>query len=365
LGEGLLTSEGEYHKHHSRIIQPAFHRKMIESYVPVMVHCAAQLMNTWQDGMQVEIMEAMMTMSAAIAAKTMFNADLEQEATEIVRALHQATSLFGRVSVPFSEWLLQLPFPSSIRFKRAKAVLDKAVLKMINERRRNKADNGDLASLLLHAHEEGSAGTEMTDQEVRDEALTLFLTAFDTTGTALTWTWYLLSKHTAVESQMHEELSRVLQGRIPTAEDIPHLQFTRMVFAESLRIYPPSYIIPRQALQDFQIDQYIIPRGTLILMSPYLIHHDSRFHPDPEQFNPHNWENQVKNQNPKYAYFPFSGGPRSCIGEPFAWMEGVLVLATIAQSWRMQSMPDHKIKLLQLINLRPKGGMLMTVHQRK
>jgi len=306
-----------------------------------------------------------MTMSAAIAAKTMFNVEVKQEAIEIVRALNRAASLFGRISVSFSERLLQLPLPSSIRFKRAKAVLNKAVLRMIEERRRNKIDNGDLASLLLHAHEEGCAGRGMTSQEVQDEALTLFLTAFDTTSTALTWTWYLLSQHSAAESQIHEELDRVLQDRLPTAEDIPQLQFTRMVFAESLRMYPPSYIIPRQVLQDFQIDQYIVPRGTLILMSPYLIHHDSRFHANPEQFNPYNWDNHSKGQHSKYVYFPFSAGPRSCIGESFAWMEGILVLATIAQSWRIQLMPYYRLELLQLINLRPRGGMLMTVHQRK
>lgn len=361
LGEGLLTSEGEFHKRHSRIIQPAFHRKMLESYAPAMTDCANRLMNGWTDGMQVDMMEEMMKMSAAIAAKTMFDADVEKEAPAIVHALTTAARLFGRVSVPFSEFLLHLPLPSTRRFKKAKATLENAVDRMINERRHCQKDSGDLVSLLLRAQEEGS----MTGQEVRDEALTLFLTAFDTTSTALTWTWYLLSQNPEAEAELQGELHRVLQGRTPTADDLSQLTFTRMVFAESLRLYPPSYLIPRQALKDFTIDQYVIPGGTLILLSPFLLHRDFRFHSNPDQFNPRSWEQPSKAGNPKYAYFPFSGGPRSCIGEHFAWMEASLVLATIAQSWQVQLVPNHPVEFLQLINLRPSYGMLMTLHQRK
>ena len=361
LGEGLLTSEGEFHKRHSRIIQPAFHRKMLESYAPAMTDGANRLMSGWKDGMQVDIMEEMMQMSAAIAAKTLFDANVESEAPEIVRALTTAARLFGRVSLPFSELLLHLPLPSTTRFRKAKATLEDAVDRMINERRHSRKENGDLVSLLLQSQKEGS----MTDQEVRDEALTLFPTAFDTTATALNWTWYLLSQHPEAEAELHEELDRVLQGRTPTVDDLTQLTYTRMVFAESLRLYPPSYLIPRQALEDFTIDQYVIPGGTLILMSPYLLHRDPRFHPNPEQFTPRSWENYPKSGNPKYAYFPFSGGPRSCLGEHFAWMEGSLVLATIAQAWRMQIVPDHPVQFLQLINLRPKYGMKMTLQQRK
>ena len=205
----------------------------------------------------------------------------------------------------------------------------------------------------------------MSDQQVRDEALTLFLTAFDTTSVALTWAWYLLSQNPEAEAELHKELDRVLNGRLPTAEDLAQLKYTRMVFGESMRIYPPSYIIPRQALEDFPIDKYIVPRGSIILVSPYLIHHDPRFYPEPEKFNPHAWEKHSHGQNSKYEYFPFSRGPRSCIGEPFAWMQGILVLASIAQLWRIKLVPDHPVELLPLINLRPKFGMKMTLHRRK
>ena len=365
LGEGLLTSEGEFHKRQSHIIQPAFHRKMIESYAPDMTEYAIRLMNGWEDGMTVDIMEEMEKLSTAIAGKTLFNVDIEQEAPEINHALNTAKSLFGRVSLPFSEWLLKLPLPSTKRFYRAKRRLDETIYRIIDERRRKKWDNGDLLSLLLRAQDDKGEEAGMSDQQIRDEALTLFLTALDTTSIALNWAWYLLSQNPGAEDKLHEELDQVLQGRTPTLEDVPQLKYTRMVLGESLRIYPPIYIISRQALEDFQIDQYIVPAGTIILMSPYLIHHDPRFHPDPEKFNPTAWDKHSNSLISKYEYFPFSRGPRSCIGESYAWMEGILVLATIAQSWSIKLVPYHPVALLQLINLRPKYGMKMKLHRRK
>jgi len=364
IGEGLLTSEGEFHKHQSRIIQPAFHRNMIESYAPSVTECATRLMNGWDDGKEVEIKQEMTQMSISIAGKVLFNADIENEASEIDEALETASSLAGRIALPFSEWLLKLPVPDTLRFKRAKSRLDDTIKRMIDERRANKVDNGDLVSLLLNTQAEKGEGG-MSDQHVRDEAMTLFLTAFDTTSTALTWTWYLLSQNPEAEAELHKELDRVLRGRLPVAEDIAHLKYTRMVFGESMRLFPPSYLIPRQAVEDFAIDKYIIPGGTIILMSPYLIHHDARFHPDPEKFNPHAWDKHSNGLHAKYEYFPFSRGPRSCIGEPFAWLEGILVLATIAQSWRIKMVPGHPVELLQRINLRPKFGLKMTLHSRK
>jgi cytochrome P450 len=365
LGEGLLTSEGDFHKRQSRIIQPAFHRNMIESFVPAMMKCVTRLMNRWEDGMKVDMKDEMTKTSVEIAGMTLFNSDIEHETSEISKALDTATSLFGRISLPFSEWLLKIPLPGNLRFYRAKKRLDSTINRMINERRRNKIDNGDLISILLRSQNEKVNGGGMSDQQIRDEAMTLFLTAFDTTSTALTWTWYLLSQNPEVETELHEEIDHVLNGRLPTAEDFAQLKYTRMLFGESMRIYPPSYVIPRQALEDFPIDKYIVPRGSIILMSPYLIHHDSRFYRDPEKFDPHAWDKHSHGQNSKYEYFPFSRGPRSCIGEPFAWMQGILMLASIAQLWRIKLVPDHPVELLPLINLRPKYGMMMTLHRRK
>ena len=363
LGEGLLTSEGEFHKRHSRMIQPAFHRNMIESYVPVVTKCISEMMNRWEDGMKTDIKDEMTHMSIAIAGKSLFNADIAEEAPEISNALDTATGLFGRISLPFSEWLLKLPLPGNLRFYKAKERLDDTIRRMIQERRQNKMNNGDLLSLLLRSQDENGNGG-LSEQEIRDEAITLFLTAFDTTSTALTWTWYLISQNPEAEAALHKELESVLNGRSPVAEDIPNLKYCRMVFGESMRLYPPSYVIPRQAIEDFAIDKYIVPRGSIVLMSPYLVQRDPRFYADPEKFNPCEWDKHTHGLNSKYEYFPFSRGPRSCIGEPFAWMLGTLAIASIAQSWHIKLVPGHRVELLPLINLRPKYGMKMTLHRR-
>lgn len=364
LGEGLLTSEGEFHKRHSRIIQPAFHRKMIETYAPAMMECIGRLMRDWKDDMQVDMEKEMTRVTMAISGKTMFNADLDDEIAEISQALNTAMGLFDRIRLPFSEWLFQFPLPANVRFKKAKARLDQTIYKLIDERRRHPVDNGDLLSLLLRAQVQETESGRMSDLQVRDEALTLFLTAFDPSSTALTWTWYLLSQNPGVEAELHKEVDEVLNGRLPTLEDIPRLKFTKMVFGESMRLYPPSYIIPRQAIEDFRLGPYLVPGGTIVLMSPYLIHHDVRFHSDPETFNPHAWDTHAQDQHHKYEYFPFGGGPRSCIGEHFAWMQAVLVIATIAQSWQAKLVPGHPVEFLQRINLRPKYNMMMTLHRR-
>ncbi|MEO8416228.1 MAG: cytochrome P450 [Ginsengibacter sp.] len=365
LGEGLLTSEGEFHKRQSRTIQAAFHTRMMNAYAPAMTAYTIRLMKGWKDGMIVDMMEEMVKMSTGIAAKTLFNVDIKEEAPEINQALESILTLFGRISLPFAKLSLKLPFPGTIRFLKAKARLDHTIYKIIDERRSSKLNNGDLLSLLLHAQEETGSGGGMSDQQIRDEALTLFLTAFDTTSLALTWTWYLLSQNPEAEAELHEEVDRVLQGRIPTLEDYSQLKYTRMVFAESMRMYPPIYIIARQALEDFSIGNYIVPGGTIVLMSPYLIHHDPRFHPEPGKFNPHSRAERPGVQHPGYEYFPFSGGPRSCIGQHYAWLEGVLVLASIAQFWRLKLIPDHPVVLGQFINLRPRYGMMMNLNRRK
>lgn len=361
IGDGLLTSEGEFHKRQARIIQPAFHRKKVESYAPVITDCVEHMMINWQEGFEVDVKDEMTKMSSIMAGKIMFHVDIEKDSKEIIEALDAATALFSRISVPFSEFLLKLPLPGSIRFHKAKARLDKLIYGMIEDRKKNNGAHDDLLSLLLNPTGEEDGTSVMSDEQVRDEALTLFLTAFDTTSTALTWTWYLLSQNSQAEAEFHNELDRELKGRTPTVEDVTKLPFTRKVMTESMRMFPPTYVLPRQSVEDFQVDEYIIPKGSMILMSQYLIHRDQRFYKDPEVFNPHRWDS-VDPQ--RYEYFPFSGGPRTCIGEPLAWMEGILALATVGQSWKLKLVPDHPVELLQLLNLRPKYGMLMTVHKR-
>jgi len=284
---------------------------------------------------------------------------------DIIEALDTATNLFGRIPVPFAEYILKIPLPSNRKFFKAKARLDKLIYGLIDKRRKSTRQYDDLLSMLMLPYENENTVGGLTDEEIRDEALTLFLTSFDTTSTALTWTWYLLSQNPDSESELHEELNRVLEGRMPSASDIGDLRFTRMVFTESMRMFPPSYVIPRQAREDFFIDKYIIPKGTIVLMSPYLIHHDPRYYQEPEVFNPHNWDEKKRTTISKYEYFPFSSGPRKCIGEPLAWMEGILILATICQSWQAKLVPDHPVELMPLINLRPKHGMVMTLNRRR
>jgi cytochrome P450 len=307
----------------------------------------------------------MTALSVAIAASAMFGINLEKDAQRIMHALETATGLFGRISLPYSEWLLKIPLPATIKFKKAKAELDAIIMKMIAERRQNASERADLLSILLKCSEQCSYATAMSEQQLRDETLTLFLTAFDTTSVALTWAWFLISQNPGAETELHAEVDKVLQGRVATAADIGALKYTRMVFGESMRLLPPSYLIPRQAITDLTISGFDIPRGSLILMSPYLIHHDARFHPDPETFNPHAWEKHAHSKNAKYEYLPFSRGPRSCIGESFAWMQGIIVLATIAQSWKVRLVPGHRVEFSQLINLRPKHPMIMELQSRK
>jgi cytochrome P450 len=363
LGEGLLTSEGDFHKRQSRIIQPAFHRKMIESYASAMTEYAIRLTDQWEDGETIDIFPAMIRMSTGIAAKAMFSVDVEQEAPEINEALEEVMTQFWKITLPFSEWLLKLPLPSTLRFRKAKARLDQTIHRIIDAGRSRKTEKNDLLSLLLEAQKDPGAG--MTDQQVHDQALTLFLAAFDTTSLALSWAWYLLSQHPEAEAELHEELDSVLQGRRPRAEDVPQLEYTRKVFGEAMRLYPPIYLISRQALNDFSIGEYVVPAGTIVLVSPYIIHRDSRFYPDPDKFDPHTWESRTQGVDAKYTYIPFSRGPRSCIGESFAWMEGVLALAAIAQSWQLRLLPGHPVAFSQSLNLRPKYGMKMRVQGRK
>ncbi|HET6946584.1 MAG TPA: cytochrome P450, partial [bacterium] len=290
LGEGLLTSEGEFHRHQSRRVQPVFHAERIEGYGAVMTDCAERWSGRWREGVTLDMMREMTSLATAIAGRTMFSWDMDSAvAAGISRALADAMSLFSRASLPFAEALLKLPLPSTRRFYRAKAHLDSAIYGVIAERGRDGADRGDLLSMLLLAQDQPAAGGGMTDRQVRDEALTLFLTALDTTSLALTWTWYVLSQHPAAEAEMHAEIDRVLGGRRPVTGDVERLSYTRMVFTEAMRLYPPIYTIAREAIEPFQVGAYTVPAGALVLMSPYVMHRDPRYYSDPDRFAPERW----------------------------------------------------------------------------
>ena len=365
LGEGLLTSESDFHRRQRRLAQPAFHRARINSYGRMMTDYAERTAARWHDGETLDISQEMMRLTLGIVGKTLFDADVEAEAQEIGAALTDVMELFNALLLPYSELLEKLPLPQNRRFQRAKDRLDATMYRLINERRRSGEDHGDLLSMLLLAQDEEGDGRGMTDEQVRDEALTIFLAGHETTANALTWMWYLLSQNPQVEAKLHAELDEVLgAGRVPVVEDVPKLRYTEMVLAEAMRLYPPAWAIGRLSLKDYEVSGYTIPARSLVLLSPYVMHRDERYFSESSSFDPERWTTQARDARPAYSYFPFGGGPRRCIGEGFAWMEGILLIATIARGWRMRLAANHPVKTHPVITLRPKHGMRMTVEKK-
>lgn len=365
LGEGLLTSEGEHHRRQRRLAQPAFHRKRIESYGAAMVEYAARDGERWRDGETLDISHEMMRLTLAIVGKTLFDADVESDTDEIGSALTELLELFQMLLLPYSEYLERLPLPANRRFTRARAKLDAVIYRIINERRASGADHGDLLSMLLLAQDEEGASGSMTDEQLRDEALTIFLAGHETTANALAWTWYLLSQNPDAEAKLHAELDAVLKdGRLPTVEDLPQLRYTEMVLAESMRLYPPAWVVGRLAVKEYAVGGHVAAEGTLVLISQYVLHRDPRFFPDPLRFDPQRWTPEAKEARPQYAYFPFGGGARRCIGEGFAWMEGTLIIAALARRWRMRLVPAHPVVPHPRMTLRAKHGIRMKMEDR-
>ena len=364
LGEGLLTSEGEFHLRQRRLAQPAFHRQRIAGYAATMVEYAGRACDRWRAGETRDVAREMMRLTLAIAGKTLFDANVEGEADEIGKALTTTFELFNTLTLPFRQLLERLPLPAGKRFLKARERLDATIYRIINERRASGEDRGDLLSMLIAARDEEGDGSGMTDEQLRDEAMTIFLAGHETTANALTWTWYLLSQHPEIEARFHAEVDEALKGALPTAEDFPRLRYTEMVLAEAIRLYPPAWVIGRRALCDHQIEGHKIPARSILLISPYVTHHDARFFPDPFRFDPERWTPEARESRPKFSYFPFGGGPRVCIGESFAWMEGALVLATIAQRFKMRLAPGHPVEMRPLVTLRPKHGMRMILESR-
>ncbi|MEO8579950.1 MAG: cytochrome P450 [Gemmatimonadales bacterium] len=363
LGEGLLTSEGEFHLRQRRLAQPAFHRDRITAYGLSMVEFAERTRSRWSDGVALDVHDDMMKLTLAIVAKTLFSADVEKEAAEIGEALTTAFEAFNIGILPFSELLEKLPLPYLKRFEAARARLDATIYRIIDERRATGADTGDLLSMLLLAQDAEGDGGGMTDTQVRDEAMTIFLAGHETTANALSWTWYLLSQHPDVEVRFHSEID-ALGDRLLRPDDLASLPYTRMILAESMRLYPPAWAVGRRAINEFEAGGYQIPARSMVLMSQYIMHRDPRFHPDPERFDPERWRPEVAAARPRFSYFPFGGGTRICIGEQFAWMEGILILATIAQKWRLRYAGGRSPMIEPQITLRPAGGITMSAEGR-
>jgi cytochrome P450 len=362
LGQGLLTSEGALHLRQRRLMQPAFHRERVAAYGRTMVEYAERVRGGWRDGETIDAAQEMMRLTLSIAGKTLFDLDVASQAAEVGAALTDVMESFWMTMMPFIDVLERLPIPLLRRAQRARTRLDKIIYGMIAERRSQGAgihDRGDLLSMLLLAQDDEDEGRRMSDEQVRDEAMTIFLAGHETTANALTWTWYLLSGSPQIEQRLHDEIDHVLQGRTPTAADIPSLPFTERVVTEAMRLYPPAWILGRRAIDEYAIGPYVAPPRTIFIMSPWVMHRDPRFYAQPDHFEPDRWTPAFRAALPKFAYFPFGGGPRQCIGESFAWMELVLVVSTIAQRWSLKLVPGHPVVPQPVVTLRTKHGMKM------
>ncbi|MDB5081293.1 MAG: cytochrome [Chloroflexi bacterium] len=367
LSESILTSSGDFHLRQRRLAQPAFHKKRIAAFGRIMTDFANRKIESWPEEATLDMAEEMKQLTLEIVVKSLFDSDLDKENTEIREALEGLNDWAERILLPprIARLLGTIPIPVTTRFNKARQVLNSSMDRLIAERRASGKDHGDLLSMLLQATDEEGDKTGMSNEQVRYEILTMFLAGHETTALALMWTWYLLSQNPDAVAKLHAELDSVLAGRTPTVADLPNLPYTEKVFTEVMRLYPPAYATSRYAVTDQEVGGYIIPAGSRIIISQYVTHHDPRFFPDPEKFDPDRWTPEFKATLPKFAYWPFGGGPRLCIGEPFAWMEGALLIATIAQRCDFRLLPGHPVATRPQITLRARYGMKMIVSRRK
>jgi cytochrome P450 len=362
LGNGLLTSEGDFWLRQRRLIQPVFQRERIVSYASDMVAFTQRQLASWRDGEVRDLHAEMRKLTLAIASKSLFGADVTGQSEAVGQALHDAMGTFSQRFFRVFRIPERVPTPENLRIRRAIRRLDAILYGLINQRRAE-GEKDDLLSILLHARHE-SDGTGMTDQQLRDEAMTLFLAGHETTALALSWGWYLLAQHPQVVEELQTELRQVLGGRPPTVGDLPNLRYTEMVVQEVMRVYPPAYAIGRQAIQACTIGGYPVPAGGTVLMSQWVVHRDPRFFDDPERFYPGRWADGLARRLPRYAYFPFGGGQRLCIGNTFALMELSLVLATIAQSFRFALTPGLVVGVRPQLTLQPDRPILLKLQRR-
>jgi cytochrome P450 len=364
IGEGLLSAQGEAHRRQRRLMQPAFHRDRLSAYGAVMVAHAQRWRDGRHDGAVLAIRHEMRRLTFGIVAETMFGATDGTVADEVREYIDAGGKLFGPLTFFFAPFMERLPLPSAHRFVAARQRLDARVDRMLRERRTSGIDYGDLFSMLLLAQDTEGDGEGLTDRQIRDEVVTIFLAGHETTASALTWSWYLLAQHPEAQKRLHAELDEVLGGRPPTPDDLPCLPYASGVFAEALRLYPPAAMVFRRALEDHPVGEYVIPKDSIVILSQYVMHRDPRFYPDPDAFDPGRWTPELRASRPRYCYFPFGGGARVCIGEGFAAMEGVLVLATIAQRWRARLAAEHPVPQDPKLGTRPSDELRMQLERR-
>jgi len=352
VADGLLTSEGEVWRQQRRLIQPAFHRQRIANLGGLVIEETGKLLKKWTEyaskGQAIDIASEMSTLTLSITGKALFGVDLGSRASSVGHAVDMAADLLEK--------------PRHARFKEAFDSTDRIVYGIIEERRKSNLDTGDVLSLLLTARDE-ETGQGLSDQQLRDQVITLLLAGYDTTASAITWTWYLLSQNPSAADKLFAEANRVLAGRLPEYEDLSDMPYSRMVFEEALRYYPPAWILGRKALEDDQLGGYDIPAGTIIAISPYAVHRHKDFWEDPEKFDPERFSPERSERRHHFAYLPFGAGPRQCIGNNFALMEAGLIIATIAQKFRLQLVPGQTVRPEPIFILRPPRQLMMTLQK--
>ena len=361
LGDGLLTSEGDAHRRARRLVQPAFGHDRLAGYAEVMVAHAERAGARWREGVRIDVASEMPRLAAGIVAESLFGADLEAELGSIETDLADVLRALDLLVLPFAGVRMRVPTRTVRRFRAARERLEETVRRIVAERRAGGAERDDLLAMLLAAQDED--GGRMSDEQVRDEIMTLVAAGLETTANALVWTWCLLAREPAAEERLGAELDAALAGRRPEVGDLPHLTYTDHVLTEAIRLYPPAWMIGRRCVGETAIGGWRIPEGSLVLVSPWIIHRDARHHPQPERFDPDRWAPGASEGRHRFAYLPFGGGVRKCIGSGFATMEGVLVLATLARDWRLRLDGPFPEPLPQ-ITLRARGPVWMTPERR-
>ena len=363
LGEGLLTSEGDYWRRQRRLAQPAFQVQQIETYAGMMVESAQRTFLDWQEGQTRDVHEDLMQLTLSIVLKALCNVDTNHDQQALSPALTQVMQYFLNPAFSWARLPQWLPVPATRRFQRAVRQLDAFIYPIIRQRRIENENKGDLLSRLLLQRDDD--GSQMTDRQLRDELVTLLLAGHETTALTMTYCLYLLSQHPKVEERLVAELDLVLSGRLPAFADLPRLRYADCVLKESMRLYPPAWALGREATEDCQLAGFHVPCGTQIWLGPWVVHRDSRWYDQPLAFRPERWQDDLARRLPRCAYFPFGDGPRICIGQQFALTEATLLLATIVPRFSLQHAPGHVVQPLPSITLRPKNGLRMIVHNRK
>jgi cytochrome P450 len=368
LGEGLLTSEEPLHMRQRRLAQPAFLRQRIAAYGEVIGKNAVEISQGWRSGSVHDVHEDMLELALRIVGKCLFDLDVQsqQEVKKVSAAVDAFMGFLPLAILPFSEQIQRLPLPAMKRIRKGQADLDAMIYGMIAERRRAPGDRGDLLSMLLEAVDTEDSTGRMSDQQVHDECLTIMLAGHETTANALSFALWLMAKHPEMQTRVHDEAREVLGDRAATSDDYARLPYATQLFSETLRLYPPVWVIARTCVQPYEIAGYAIPKGAILVASQFVIHRDPRFYSDPLRFDPERFAKDGAKSRPRFAFFPFAAGSRQCIGEGLAWMEGVLSLATIVRDWRLTASQGagREIALNPAISLRPKFGVPLVVERR-